>query len=220
MVYETAEADGQVVRTGKVLSAEFTNNGKTYQAMWFTEPGKKGNYYTLDGQSLRRSFLASPVEFSRITSGFSMRMHPILKNWRAHLGVDYAGTIGTPVRTVGDGVVEFAGIQNGYGNVVIVKHQNQNETLYAHLSKIDVRVGQAVGQGDRIGAIGMTGWTTGPHLHFEFRVNGVHQDPLAIARLNDSQPVSPTAKATFNQLSSVMRKQLSAASSIQQASAE
>jgi murein DD-endopeptidase MepM/ murein hydrolase activator NlpD len=134
--------------------------------------------------------------------------------------VDYAGAIGTPVRTVGDGVVEFAGVQNGYGNVIIVKHQNQNETLYAHLSKIDVRVGQAVGQGDRIGAVGMTGWSTGPHLHFEFRVNGVHQDPLTIARQNDSQPVSPTAKATFNQLSSVMRQQLSAATSIQQASAD
>jgi murein DD-endopeptidase MepM/ murein hydrolase activator NlpD len=220
VVYETAEADGQVVRTGRVLSAEFTNNGKTYQALWFAEPGKKGNYYTLDGQSLRRSFLASPVEFSRITSGFSMRMHPILKNWRAHLGVDYAGAIGTPVRTVGDGIVEFAGVQNGYGNVVIVKHQNKNETLYAHLSKIDVRTGQAVGQGDRIGAVGMTGWTTGPHLHFEFRVNGVHQDPLTIARQNDSQPVSTTAKAAFSQLSSVMRQQLSAAMSIQQASAE
>ncbi|WP_295960589.1 M23 family metallopeptidase [Rhodoferax sp.] len=220
VVYETAEADGQVVRTGRVLSAEFTNNGKTYQALWFTEPGKKGNYYTLNGQSLRRSFLASPVEFSRITSGFSMRMHPILKNWRAHLGVDYAGAIGTPVRTVGDGVVEFAGVQNGYGNVIIVKHQNQNETVYAHLSQINVRVGQAVSQGDHIGAVGATGWATGPHLHFEFRVNGVHQDPLTIARQNDSQPVSPTAKAAFNQLSSVMRQQLSAATSIQQASAD
>jgi murein DD-endopeptidase MepM/ murein hydrolase activator NlpD len=220
VVYETAEADGQVVRTGRILSAEFTSNGKTYQAMWFAEPGQKGNYYTLDGKSLRRSFLASPVEFSRITSGFSMRMHPILKNWRAHLGVDYAGATGTPVRTVGDGVVEFAGVQNGYGNVIIVKHQNKNETLYAHLSKIDVRAGQAISQGDRIGAIGTTGWSTGPHLHFEFRVNGLHQDPLTIARQNDSQPVSPTAKASFNQLSSVMRLQLAAATSIQQASAE
>lgn len=220
VVYETAEADGQVLRTGRVLSAEFNSNGKTYQAMWFAEPGQKGSYYTLNGQSLRRSFLASPVEFSRITSGFSMRMHPILNNWRAHLGVDYAGASGTPVRTVGDGVVEFAGVQNGYGNVVIVKHQNHNETLYAHLSKIDVRVGQNVGQGDRIGAVGMTGWATGPHLHFEFRVNGVHQDPLTIARQNDSQPVSATAKASFNRLSSVMRQQLSAATSIQQASAD
>ena len=220
VVYETAEADGQVLRTGRVLSAEFNSNGKTYQAMWFAEPGQKGSYYTLGGQSLRRSFLASPVEFSRITSGFSMRLHPILKNWRAHLGVDYAGSTGTPVRTVGDGVVEFAGVQNGYGNVIIVKHNNQNETVYAHLSQINVRVGQSVGQGDHIGAVGATGWATGPHLHFEFRVNGVHQDPLTLARQNDSQPVSATAKAAFNQLSSVMRQQLAAATSIQQASAD
>jgi murein DD-endopeptidase MepM/ murein hydrolase activator NlpD len=220
VVYETAEADGQVLRSGRVLSAEFTSNGKTYQALWFAEPGQKGSYYTLDGKSLRRSFLASPVEFSRITSGFSMRMHPILQKWRAHLGVDYAGAVGTSVRTVGDGVVEFAGVQNGYGNVIIVKHRNQNETVYAHLSKIDVRVGQSVSQGDHIGAVGMTGWATGPHLHFEFRVNGVHQDPLTIARQNDSQPVSTAAKASFNQLSSVMRQQLSAATSIQQASAD
>lgn len=220
VVYETAEADGQVLRTGRVLSAEFYSNGKTYQAMWFAEPGQKGSYYTLDGQSLRRSFLASPVEFSRITSGFSMRFHPILKQWKAHLGVDYAGAIGTPVRTVGDGVVEFAGAQNGYGNVIIIKHNSHNETVYAHLSQINVRVGQTVSQGDHIGAVGMTGWATGPHLHFEFRVNGVHQDPLTVARQNDSQPVSPAAKAAFNQLSSVMRQQLAAATSIQQASAD
>ncbi|SDP26322.1 Murein DD-endopeptidase MepM and murein hydrolase activator NlpD, contain LysM domain [Rhodoferax sp. OV413] len=220
VVYETAEADGQVLRSGRVLSAEFTSNGKTYQAMWFAEPGQKGGYYTLDGQSLRRSFLASPVEFSRITSGFSMRMHPILQKWRAHLGVDYAASTGTSVRTVGDGVVEFAGVQNGYGNVIIVKHRNQNETVYAHLSRIDVRPGQSVSQGDHIGAVGSTGWATGPHLHFEFRVNGVHQDPLTVARQNDSQPVSTAAKPAFNQLASIMRLQLSAATSIQQASAD
>ncbi|MBC7683534.1 MAG: M23 family metallopeptidase [Ferruginibacter sp.] len=220
VVYETAEADGQVLRTGRVLSAEFNSNGKTYQAMWFAEPGQKGSYYTLDGQSLRRSFLASPVEFSRITSGFSMRMHPILNTWRAHLGVDYAGASGTPVRTVGDGVVEFAGVQNGYGNVIIVRHQNHNETLYAHLSQINVRVGQAVSQGDHIGAVGATGWATGPHLHFEFRVNGVHQDPLTIARQNGNQPVSTAAKTAFTHLSSLMRQQLAAATSVQQASAD
>ena len=220
VVYETAEADGQVLRSGRVLSAEFTSNGKTFQAMWFAEPGQKGGYYTLDGQSLRRSFLASPVEFSRITSGFSMRMHPILQKWRAHLGVDYAASTGTAVRTVGDGVIEFAGVQNGYGNVIIVKHRNQNETVYAHLSRIDVRPGQSVSQGDHIGAVGSTGWATGPHLHFEFRVNGVHQDPLTVARQNDSQPVSTGAKPAFNALASIMRLQLSAATSIQQASAD
>ena len=127
---------------------------------------------------MRRAFLASPMEFSRVTSGFAMRFHPILQTWRAHLGVDYGAPTGTPVRTVGDGVVEFAGVQNGYGNVVQVEHGNDRSTLYAHLSRIDVRKGQRVEQGQRIGAVGATGWATGPHLHFEFRVNGEHQDPL------------------------------------------
>lgn len=220
VVYETAEADGRVLRSGRVLSAEFTSNGKTYQAMWFSEPGQKGSYYTLDGQSMRRAFLASPLEFSRITSDFSMRMHPIQKIWKAHLGVDYAGTTGMPVRTVGDGVVEFAGVQNGYGNVVIIKHNSQTKTLYAHLSKINVRTGQSISQGENIGAVGATGWATGPHLHFESRINGVQQDPLILARLNDNRPVSKAAKAGFNQISATMRQQLTAATSIQQASAE
>ena len=112
-----------------------------------------------------------------------MRFHPILQTMRAHLGVDYGAPTGTPVRSVGDGVVEFAGWQNGYGNVVEVKHGNERSTLYAHLSRIDVRQGQRVEQGQRVGAVGATGWTTGPHLHFEFRVDGQHQDPLAWPRL-------------------------------------
>ncbi len=220
VVYETMEADGEALRTGRVLSAEFVNNGKTYQAMWFQEPGRKGSYYTLDGQSLHRAYLTSPVEFSRVTSGFSMRMHPILQKWRAHLGVDYAAPTGTSVRAVGDGVVEFAGVQNGFGNVIFVKHRNENTTVYAHLSRIDVRKGQTVSQGDHIGNVGMTGWATGPHLHFEFRVNGVHQDPMTLAKQNDSRPVSPAAKAAFSQLAAVMRQQLTAANTVQQASAQ
>ena len=167
VVYETLEADGEAMRTGRVLSAEFVNGGKTYQAMWFQPPGQdaagtplKGGYYTLDGQSLRRAFLSSPVEFSRISSGFSMRFHPVLQTWRAHNGTDFAAATGTPARTIGDGVVEFAGVQNGYGNVVFIKHRNSLETVYAHLSKINVRVGQTVTQGQTIGLVGMTGWAT------------------------------------------------------------
>ncbi|MDB5894118.1 MAG: peptidase, partial [Rhodoferax sp.] len=220
VVYETMEADGETLSTGRVLSAEFVNNGKTYQAIWFQEPGQKGSYYTLEGKSLHHAFLTSPVEFSRVTSGFSMRVHPILQTWRAHLGVDYAAPMGTAVRTVGDGVVEFAGVQNGFGNVIFVKHRNENTTVYAHLSRIDVRQGQSVGQGDQIGAVGMTGWATGPHLHFEFRVNGVHQDPTTLAKQNDSRPVSTAALPAFNQLASVMRQQLGQAASVTQASAE
>ena len=225
VVYETLEADGEPMRSGRVLSAEFVNNGKTYQAMWFQDSASaggdanasarpKGGYYTLDGQSLRRSFLASPMEFSRITSGFKMRFHPILQSWRAHLGVDYAAPTGTPVRSVGDGVVEYAGVQNGFGNVVFVSHRNNHTTVYAHLSRIDVRRGQAVSQAQVVGAVGSTGWATGPHLHFEFRINGQHHDPLTIAKQSEAVPVSAGAKGSFERLAVSMRQQLLLAASI------
>lgn len=222
VVYETLEADGEPLSSGRVLSAEFINNGKSHQAVWFQEPGAaKGAYYTLDGESMRRAYLASPVEFSRVTSGFKMRMHPILKTWRAHLGTDFAAPTGTAVRTVGDGVVEFAGVQNGFGNVVFVKHRNQHVTVYAHLSRIDVRQGQSVEQGQTLGAVGATGWATGPHLHFEFRVNGVHQDPQTIvAQSEAAAPVSAASRPAFDRLAANMRVQLSAAALIEQASAE
>jgi len=222
VVYETFEADGEPLRTGRVLSAEFQNNGKKHEAVWFQESASsQGAYYTLDGQSMRRAYLASPVEFSRISSGFKMRFHPILNTWRAHLGTDFAATTGTPVRTVGDGVVEFAGVQNGYGNVVYVKHRNQHVTVYAHLSRIDVRTNQAIDQGTTIGAVGATGWATGPHLHFEFRVAGKQMDPMLIAQQSESAaPVSAAARPAFNRLAGVMRTQLASAELIQQASAD
>lgn len=232
VVYETLQADDEPLRSGRVLSAEFVNNGKTYQAMWFQEPvdksangsaagaANRGGYYALDGTSLRRAYLASPMEFSRVTSGFKMRFHPILQKWKAHLGVDYAAPTGTAVRSVGDGVVDFAGVQNGFGNVVIVKHRSNHTTLYAHLSRIDVRKGQAVSQSDKIGAVGATGWATGPHLHFEFRVDGAHHDPLTIANEGGTLPVSAAAKPTFDRTSNLMRMQLQEAASVVQASAE
>ncbi|ROZ77720.1 M23 family metallopeptidase [Ramlibacter sp. WS9] len=213
VVYEALEADGEAVRTGRVLSVEFVNNGKTHQAMWFQQPGTKGAYYTLDGKSLESSYLASPMEFSRVTSNFAMRFHPVLHKWKAHLGTDYGAAMGTPVRTVGDGVVQFAGEQNGFGNVVIVKHNNTDETVYAHLSRIDVRPGQAVNQGQNIGAVGMTGWATGPHLHFELRVNGVHQNPRDIAKHSDAVPLSAAARPEFDRIARSMRMQLAAAGS-------
>ena len=222
VVYETLVADGEPLRSGRVLSAEFVNNGKTHQALWFQEPGSdKGAYYTLDGQSKRRAYLASPLEFSRVTSGFAMRFHPILQKWRAHLGTDFAAPTGTPVRTVGDGVVDFAGVQNGFGNVVYVKHRNQHVTVYAHLNRIDVKKGQSVSQGQNIGSVGATGWATGPHLHFEFRVDGQHQDPMVIARQSEAAaPVSAAARPAFDRLASTMRIELSSAALIEQASAE
>ena len=222
VVYETLEADGEPLSSGRVLSAEFVNNGKSHEAIWFQEPGAaKGAYYTLNGDSMRRAYLTAPVEFSRVTSGFKMRLHPILKTWRAHLGTDFAAPTGTAVRTVGDGVVEFAGVQNGYGNVVFVKHRSQHVTVYAHLSRIDVRQGQTVEQGQTVGAVGATGWATGPHLHFEFRVNGQQQDPMTIVAQSDAAaPVSAKARPAFDRLASNMRVQLSAAALIEQASAD
>ena len=227
VVYESLEADGEPLRPGRVLSAEFVNGGKTYEAMWFQAPGQdvagaanKGGYYTLDGKSLRRAYLSSPVEFSRISSGFSMRFHPILQTWRAHLGTDFAASTGTPARTVSDGIVEFAGVQNGYGNVVFIKHGNNHETVYAHLSKISVQRGQSVSQGQTIGLVGSTGWATGPHLHFEFRVNGTQQDPMTIAKQSDTIPVSTAAMPLFKQLATDAKTQLQAAASMTQMRAE
>ncbi len=221
VVYETREADGETMRTGKVLSAEFVNDGKTFQAMWFQPPGQeKGGYYTLDGQSMRRGFLSSPVEFSRVSSGFAMRFHPILQQWRAHLGTDFAATTGTPARTVGDGMVTFAGVQNGYGNVVFIKHQNGNETVYAHLSKISVARGEKVSQGETIGLVGSTGWATGPHLHFEVRVNGVQHDPMTIAKQSGTVALASAALPKFKVLAADVRNQLQAAASIVQSRTE
>jgi murein DD-endopeptidase MepM/ murein hydrolase activator NlpD len=234
VTYETLEGDGEPLRAGRVLNAEFVNAGKSFQAMWFQEPVATGNavastashtltkggYYTLAGESLRRAFLASPMEFSRVTSGFKMRFHPILQTWRAHLGVDYAAPTGTPVRTVADGVVEFAGVQNGFGNVVMVKHGNTNKTVYAHLSRINVRNGQSVSQGQHVGAVGQTGWATGPHLHFEFRVNGAHRDPLTLARQSESTPVTASARPAFNQAAALVRVQLAAAANLLPGSAQ
>lgn len=233
VVYQTLEADGEPISganiTGRVLSVDFVNKGKNFRAMWFQDPtasgaASKGSYYTLDGRSLHHAYLKSPVEFTHITSGFSMRFHPILHKWIKHEGVDYAGPIGTPVRTVADGVVEFAGVQNGYGNVIYVLHRpgpdGSHMTVYAHLSKINVRKGDSVSQGQNIGLIGETGWATGPHLHFEYRVNGVYEDPVMIAQQNDTPPLSAAARPGFDHLASSMRLQLAAAASVQQASAQ
>jgi len=211
------------MRTGRVLSAEFVNAGKTFQAMWFQPPGLdhlgvalKGGYYTLDGQSKRRAFLSSPVEFSRVSSSFAMRFHPILQSWRAHLGTDFAAPTGTPARTVGDGTVAFAGVQSGYGNVVFIKHRNNTETVYAHLSKIMVQRGQGVDQGQTIGLVGATGWATGPHLHFEVRVDGVQHDPMAMAQKSETVPVSAAVMPVFKQAAANVQSELQAAASISQ----
>lgn len=219
LVYESLTADGQPVPwnegAGRVLAAEFVNNGRAHHAVWFAQGSShQGGYFDTRGQSKRRSFLASPMEFSRVTSGFAMRFHPLAKSWRQHLGVDYGAPTGTPVRTVGDGVVAFAGWQNGYGNVVQVDHGNGRSTLYAHLSRKDVRAGQRVAQGQRVGAVGSTGWSTGPHLHFEFRINGQHQDPLRVAKTSEPVTLDPGARERFAELLKVVQGKLDVAETL------
>ena len=216
VVYETLEAEGEPLRAGRLLSAEITNDKKTYDAVWFQEPGQKGAYYTMTGDSLRRAFLASPMPYSRRTSGFGMREHPIFHTQRAHLGVDYAAPTGTPVISVADGVVVESGFSGGFGNMVVVQHNARQSTVYAHLSKIAVRKGQTIKQGDNLGAVGATGWATGPHLHFEFRINGRHVDPLTLAQQGSSEPISAALRPQFNQRAQYARSQLMAAAQMRQ----
>lgn len=200
VVYETFYHKGEQVKTGRILAAEFINSGKTYRAVYFQGQDGRGGYYTEDGKNLRKAFLRSPLEFSRISSGFSTaRYHPVLKEWRAHKGVDYAAPTGTRVKSTADGSVAFAGRQNGYGNLVVIKHQGNHETVYGHLSGFanGLRKGQRVNQGDVIGYVGMTGLATGPHLHYEFKVAGVQRNPLSI-EVPVAFPIAASQKGEFS----------------------
>ncbi|WP_235537710.1 M23 family metallopeptidase [Pelomonas sp. Root1217] len=224
IVYETLTADGEPVPwdggVGRLLAGEFTNNGRTYSAVYFKDSASgKASFFGFDGTSKRRAFLASPMEFSRITSGFAMRFHPIMQTWRQHNGVDYGAPTGTAVRSVGDGTVEMAGWQNGFGNVVQVRHAGDRSTVYAHLSKIDVKKGQRIEQGQRVGAVGSTGWATGPHLHFEFRVGGRHMDPRTIARASEAITLPNYAKSQFLQTVASVKTQLAVAETMDGVSA-
>jgi murein DD-endopeptidase MepM/ murein hydrolase activator NlpD len=201
--------DGEPVRSGRLLAVEFVNDGKPHQAVWYQPAGQAGSYYAFDGQSLRRAFLRTPIEFSRISSGFGGRMHPILNTWKQHTGVDYASPIGTPIRATGDGVVAFAGQQNGYGNVVIIKHQGVYSTLYGHMSAFakGMRTGARITQGEVIGFVGMTGWATGPHLHYEFRINNQAKDPLRVA-MPQALPIPGEQLAAFRTRSADLNHQI------------
>ena len=218
VVYEALTADGEPIPwnqgAGKVLAAEFVNNGHAFSSVWFADATGKGAYFDLSGRSKHSAFLASPLAFSRITSGFSMRFHPILKEWKRHEGVDYGAPIGTPVHAVGDGVVAFAGQQNGYGNVIQVQHADNRMTVYAHLSKIDVKPGEHVSQGEHIGDVGMTGWATGPHLHFEFRVAGAVRDPLTIAKSAETLTLDNASRPRFAALAGQLKSELAVAESL------
>lgn len=198
VVYETLYQEGSPVRAGKVLAAEFVNQGRRHAVVLFRAPDGGENYYTADGRSLRQAFLRSPLEFSRVTSGFGRRMHPIHKNWRTHAGVDFAAPTGTPVKATSDGTVSFVGNQRGYGNIIILQHRDRYSTAYAHLNGFarGLKRGDRVNQGDVIGFVGMTGWATGPHLHYEVRINNVAQDPMRIA-LPKAQPLSAQELTVF-----------------------
>lgn len=184
IVYETFWQNGEFIRSGRVLAGEFHNGGAKYQSVWFDEPDSKegGGYYGFDGKSLKKAFLKSPLEFSRISSGFSMRMHPLSGKWKQHKGIDFAAASGTAIRASGDGVIETIGAQGGYGNMVVIKHWSNYSTAYAHMSRFakGIRKGSKVSQGEVIGYVGSTGWSTGPHLHYEFRVNNEPRDPMSV----------------------------------------
>jgi len=210
VVYEGFYDQGEQLKTGRVLAAEFINNGKSYQAAWFEHADGQGGYYTLDGKNIRKAFLRSPLEFSRITSGFTnARFHPVLQEWRAHRGIDYGAPTGTRVKATGDGVVEIAGRQGGYGNLVVLRHQTQYTTWYGHLSGIakGVRKGARVAQGEVIGFVGATGLATGPHLHYELRINDVYQDPLRVA-IPEAPPITAGYRAAFDAVARPMAQQL------------
>jgi len=209
VIYEVFYHEGRAIKSGRLLAAEFINQGKSYRAVWFRDAEGKGAYYTPDGKNLRKAFLRSPLEFSRLSSGFAMRFHPILQQWRAHKGVDYAAPVGTHVKATADGTVEFAGRRGGYGNVVILKHQGGFSTYYAHLSRFagGLKKGARVGQGDVIGHVGQSGWATGPHLHYEFHVNDQVRNPLTVA-LPAALPISAQQSTAFTAITGPLAAKL------------
>ncbi len=182
VVYETYTHQGRAVSSGRVLALEFENDGKVHNAVWFDAPDASSGYFDFEGSSLRGMFLRSALKFSRISSTFGMRRHPVHGYWAGHKGVDYAAPSGTPIHSTADGVVTFIGQQRGYGNVVYVKHDNRYSTVYAHQSRFasGLKKGSRVQQGQLIGYVGSTGWATGPHLHYEVRVDNAPVNPLSI----------------------------------------
>ena len=215
VIFDELYRDGERLRAGDIIAATFTNQGKRFSAVRYTNTKGETLYYTEDGRPLRKAFLRTPVEFTRISSKFSSgRMHPILGKMRAHRGVDYAAPSGTPIRAAGAGKVVYRGRQNGYGNVVIVQHDGKFTTLYGHMSRFaGGKVGQRVSQGQVIGYVGMTGLASGPHLHYEFRIAGKHRDPLTVT-LPKEEPLPPSELARFNQGSATLLARLKMVDSV------
>lgn len=210
VVYQQIYQDGKYLRDGDVLAAEFVNSGKVYRAVRFVSDAGNASYYTPDGKPMRKAFLRAPVEFTRVSSVFNPhRMHPILNLIRGHMGTDYAAPTGTPVHAAGDGRVSFAGRRGGYGNAVILAHSNNISTLYGHMSRFarNIRVGSHVQQGEIIGYVGMTGLATGPHLHYEYLMNGVHKDPQTV-RLPGAEPLRAQALEKFRSVAAPLLSSL------------
>lgn len=210
VLFEEKHVNDQRVGTGNILAARFINRGKTFTAVRYTDRQGHTSYYRADGTSMRKAFIRTPVEFARISSRFNPgRFHPVLNKIRAHKGVDYAAATGTPIKATGDGRVVHVGRKGGYGNTVVVKHGQTYQTLYAHMSRYaqNIKVGSNVAQGQTIGYVGMTGLATGPHLHYEFLVNGQHVDPLGI-KLPVSDPIAKSERAAFMQTSTRMMASL------------
>lgn len=209
VVYEMHYENGELVRPGRVVSAEFLNAGRTYDAFLFADEDGSDTYYSREGQNRAKSFLRSPLEFSRVSSGFGSRLHPIFKSWRAHTGVDFAAPKGTRILATADGQIESSGLKGGYGNCVEVRHSGGITTLYAHLSGFasGIKRGARIKQGDVIGYVGATGWATGAHLHYEFKISGIHRDPLRVA-LPKATPLPERLKSTFQQMATLGADQL------------
>ncbi len=210
-VYEQVYQDGKYLRDGEVLAAEFVNDGKIYRAVRFTAEDGSTGYYTPDGKPMRKAFLRAPVDFTRVSSVFNpARLHPILNTIRGHMGTDYAAPTGTPVHAAGDGRVSFEGTRGGYGNAIVLDHSNSVSTLYGHMSRFagNVHLGSHVNQGDVIGFVGMTGLATGPHLHYEYLMNGVHMNPQTV-KLPGAEPLRAESMDKFRSATTALLSSLS-----------
>ncbi|MET0094196.1 MAG: peptidoglycan DD-metalloendopeptidase family protein, partial [Sedimenticola sp.] len=222
LIYEEKYLDGDKYRNGAILAAEFINQGRVVRAVRYEDEHGDGSYFSPDGKSMRKAFLRAPVDFRRISSRFTReRYHPVLGKKRPHRGVDYAASTGTPIKAAGDGKVIYRGRKGGYGRTIIIQHGQKYTTLYAHMSKYrgKVKNGSRVRQGQVIGYVGKSGLATGPHLHYEFRVNGVHRNPLTV-KLPAAEPIAKKYRADFKQKSAPLLTRLDLVSQTMLATAE
>jgi murein DD-endopeptidase MepM/ murein hydrolase activator NlpD len=201
--------DNKKIKSGEIIAAEYKTMTNTYQAVRFTDPKGNSGYYAPDGTSMQKRFLPAPVKFTRISSLFNpKRWHPILHRFRHHEGVDYAAPYGTPIKSVANGTIALLGRKGGYGNTIIIKHDSSYSTLYGHLSRYAsaLKVGSHVQQGQLIGYVGSSGLATGPHLHFEFRINGVHRNPLTVALPNGKSITHAYRNKFHNEVKKLLAK--------------